>query len=93
MVSGGLWTTSDKYVDVLSNKHGDASDLLSSNAEFLAHEAYHRHVANNGAVSGTEAVVKSRLQALVADFAYNMKSGGNNKVFDYGTAYLSLIHI
>jgi len=88
MVSGGLWTTSDKYVDVLSNKHGDASDLLTSNAEFLAHEAYHRHVANNGAVSGTEANVKSRLQALVADFAYNMKSGGNNKVFDYGTAYV-----
>jgi len=87
-VSGGLWTTSDKYVDVLSNKHGDASDLLTSNAEFLAHEAYHRHVANNGAVSGTEASVKARLQALVGDFAYNMKSGGNNKVHAYGTAYV-----
>ena len=87
-VSGGLWTTSDKYVDVVSNKHADASDLLTNNAEFLAHEAYHKHVADVGAVSGTEATVKSRLQALVGDFAYNMKAGGNNKVFAYGTAYV-----
>jgi len=87
-VSGGLWTTSDKYVDVVSNKHADAADLLTNNAEFLAHEAYHKHVADVGAVSGTEATVKSRLEALVGDFAYNIKAGGNNKVFAYGTAYV-----
>ena len=62
-VSGGAWTTSDKYVDIVSTRHADGSDLLTSNSVFLAHEAY-RHVANVGAVSGTEATVKSRLALL-----------------------------
>ena len=83
-VTGGLWTTSDKYVDIIGNKNADASDLLGTNATFIAHEAYHRHVANNGAVSGTEATVKSRLESFVTALKYNVKAGSNNKVWDWG---------
>ena len=85
-LTGGEWTTADKYLDIIDNKHADARNLLISNRAFIAHEAYHRHVANNGAVSGTEATVKSRLAELVDAIAFNVKHGGNNKVYDYGTA-------
>ena len=87
--TGGAWTTSDKYVDIVSTRHADGSDLLTSNSVFLAHEAYHRHVANVGAVSGTEATVKSRLAAAIVDIAYNVKHGGNNKVYDYANALIT----
>ena len=87
--SGGAWTTSDKYVDIVSTRHADGSDLLTSNSVFLAHEAYHRHVANVGAVSGTEATVKSRLAAAIVDIAYNVKHGGNNKVYTYANALIT----
>ena len=85
-VSGGSWTTSDKYVDVVDNKMADGSALLTSNATYIAHEVYHRHVANVGAVSGTEATVKARLAAAVDAMAYNIKHGANNKVWDYASA-------
>ena len=85
-LTGGVWTTSDKYVDIISNKHADARDLLNSNKTFIAHEAYHRHVANNGAVSGTEATVKSRLEAAVEALMFNVKAGSNDKVYDYANA-------
>ena len=85
-LTGGEWTTGDKYLDIIDNKHADARNLLISNRAFIAHEAYHRHVANDGAVSGTEATVKSRLAELVDAIAFNVKHGGNNKVYDYGTA-------
>ena len=41
-MTGGPWTTSDKYVDIVGNKNADAYDLLQSNKSFLAHEAYHK---------------------------------------------------
>tara|TARA_B100000575_G_scaffold63193_1_gene48257 strand:+ start:5962 stop:10374 length:4413 start_codon:yes stop_codon:yes gene_type:complete len=85
-LTGGEWTTSDKYLNIVDNKHADARNLLNSNRMFIAWEAYHRHVANDGAVSGTEATVKSRLAELVDAIAFNVKHGGNNKVYDYGTA-------
>ena len=85
-LTGGEWTTGDKYLDIVDNKHADARNLLNSNRAFIAHEAYHKHVANDGAVSGTEATVKSRLAELVDAIAFNVKHGGNNKVYDYGTA-------
>ena len=88
-LTGGAWTTTDKYVDIVSNKNADASDLLTSNKTYIAHEVYHRHVANVGAVSGVEGTVKSRLEAYVTDLAYNVKHGGNNKVFEYGAALTS----
>ena len=85
-VTGGLWNTSDKYVDIISNKNADASNLLGSNAIFIAHEAYHRHVANNGAVSGAEGTVKTRLQEFVDALKYNVRAGSNNKVWDWANA-------
>jgi len=87
-MTGGDWTTGDKYVDIVDNKHADAEALITANAQYLAYEAYHRHVANEGAVSGVEATVKSRLQELVTAIAFNVKAGGNNKVHDYGTALI-----
>ena len=85
-LTGGEWTISDKYVDIIDNKHADGSALLTSNKAFLAAEVYHRHVANEGAVSGVEATVKSRLEELIAAIAFNVKHGGNNQVYDYTVA-------
>ena len=87
-VTGGLWTTSDKYVDVVSNKDADGSTILTNNNEFIAWEAYHRHVANVGAVSGNESSVKARLQAFLTAAAYNVRAGDNNKVWDYANAVI-----
>ena len=88
-VSGGVWDTNDKYVDLVSNKSSDAGNNLVANKQFMAYEAYHRHVANVGAVSGTEATVKTRLENLVNDLAYNITHGSNNKVWDYTNALIS----
>ena len=85
-LSGGAWTTGDKYLDIVDNKHADASDFLTANKTFIAHEAYHRHVANVGAVSGTEADVKSTLIDYVTAIAFNVKHGSNNEVWDYSNA-------
>ena len=82
---GGEWTTGDKYVDLVDNKHSDGSTLLENNKTFLAHQAYHAHTANEGAVQGTEGDIKTRLAALVGDLAYNIKHGSNNKVHAWAT--------
>ncbi len=82
-LTGGEWTISDKYVDIISNINSDASALLTANKTFIAWEAYHRHVASVGAVAGTESAVKTRLIELIDAISYNVKAGGNNKVYDY----------
>ena len=87
-LTGGVWDANDKYLDIVGNKNADARDLLVTNKTFVAHEAYHRHVALIGAVSGTENTVKTRLIELVDAIAHNVKHGGNDKVHDYGTALL-----
>ena len=85
-LTGGVWDANDKYLDIVGNKNADARDLINSNKTFIASEAYHRHVANDGAVSGVENDVKTRLIELVDAIAFNVKHGGNDKVHDFGTA-------
>lgn len=87
-VTGGVWDANDKYLDIVGNKNADARDLLNKNNTFIANEAYHRHVALVGAVSGVEATVKTRLVEFVNAVAHNIKHGGNDKVHDYGTALI-----
>ena len=87
-MTGGEWTTSDKYVDIVSNINADASALLTTNKTFIAWEAYHRHVAQNGAVTGGEGTVKARLIELVDAIAFNIKHGANNQVYDYAAALI-----
>ena len=86
-VSGGSWTTSDKYVDIVDNKHADGRDLVINNKAFLAKEAYYAYnVANGSNVSGAQNNVETRLQGFIDALGYNIKHGSNNQVFDYGTA-------
>ena len=84
-MTGGQWTTGDKYVDIVDNKHADASNLLLTNKTFIAHEAYYRHVDNEGATGGTETVIRSRLAEFVEALSYNIKHGANNEVWDFGS--------
>ena len=88
-LTGGKWDTNDLYVDIVSHTHADAHDLILSNREFIAAEAYHRHAANDGAVLGTESVVKDRLEEFIDALAFNVKAGQNNKVWDYANARVS----
>ena len=86
-VSGGSWTNSDKYVDIVDNKHADGRDLVINNKAFLAKEAYYAYNAGYGSnPSGTQSTVEARLQAFIDALGYNIKHGNNNQVFDYGTA-------
>ena len=87
-LTGGVWDANDKYLDIVGNKNADARDLLDVNKTFIANEAYHRHGELIGAVSGTEATVKTRLTEFVDAVAHNLKHGGNDKVHDYGTALI-----
>ena len=87
-LTGGPWTITDRYVDIVSHTHADARNLLVANRVFIAHEAYHRHAANDGAVSGTELDVKTQLAEFVDSLAFNVKAGGNDKVWDFSQALL-----
>ena len=88
-VSGGSWTTTDKYVDIVDNKHADGRDLVINNKAFLAKEAYYAYnVANGSNVTGTQSTIESRLEAFIDALGYNIKHGSNNKVYDYGTAFV-----
>ena len=82
-LTGGEWTTADKYVDIVSHQSGDAYNTLIANKEFIAEDAYYQHVANDGAVPGVEADVKAKLVSFVEELAYNVKAGSNNKVYEY----------
>ena len=82
-LTGGQWDTNDLYVDIVSHTHADAANLITTNKAFIAAEAYHRHVANEGAVGGNETSVKARLEAFIDALQYNVKAGQNNKVWDY----------
>ena len=80
---GGEWTTGDKYVDLVDNKHADGAYLYEKNATFLATEAYHKFVVDEStAPTGVQATVIARLTQLANDIAYNLKHGGNDKVHD-----------
>ena len=89
-VSGGAWTNTDKYVDIVDNKHADGSDLVTNNKNFLANEAYYAYtVANGSSPAGVLATVLSRLESFGADLAYNLKHGANNKVYAYANALVN----
>ena len=85
-LTGGKWDTNDQYIDIVSHTHADAHDSILTNKAFIASEAYHRHVANDGAVGGVQATVKSRLEEFIDALAFNVKAGQNNKVWDYASA-------
>ena len=87
-LTGGQWDTNDQYVDIVSHTHADAFNLITTNKAFIAAEAYHRHAANEGAVGGVEATVKTRLEEFIDALAYNVKAGQNNKVWDYANALI-----
>ena len=85
-LTGGEWTTADKYVDLVDNKHADGAFIYDQNATFLATEAYHKFVVDEStAPTGVQATIIARLTQLAKDIAYNIKHGGNNKVHDFGT--------
>ena len=88
-LTGGEWTTSDKYVDIVSHLSGDAYNLLIANKEFIAEDAYYQYVVSEGsAPAGVEATVKARLSEFVGELAYNVKAGANNKVYGYASTLI-----
>ena len=83
-VSGGKWTTSDKYINIVSHEAADARDLIIANKDFIAAETYARYVASQPSPPpGVAATVKARLATFVEKLAFNVKAGANNKVWDY----------
>ena len=84
-VSGGTWTTSDKWTNTISHESADAARLIGLNRDFLAHEAYFKFRADNGGTdaSGAGPTVRSRLGELVDALQFNLRAGGNDKTFDF----------
>lgn len=87
-LTGGTWTTNDKYINIVSHEHADARDSIVTNKNFIAYEAYYRHVAQNGAVTGVGTTVRNKLASFVESLAFNVKAGANNKVWQFANALL-----
>jgi len=69
----------------------DASNLILSNKEFIAQEAVARMLANNpGFVvpNGTEQCTDD-VKLILEAIAYNIKFGGNNRVYDAARIYVT----
>ena len=47
-VTGGTWNTADTWTNTLSHQSADASNLLTKNKTFLAHQAYYKFTADQG---------------------------------------------
>jgi len=87
-LTGGEWVATDKYINIVSHEHADARNSIIANKNFIAHEAYHRHVAQNGAVTGVGTTVRNKLASFVESLAFNVKAGANNKVWQFANALL-----
>ena len=105
----GLTQTFDNTItgdnlSIASNEAGDSATLLTLNRQFIADIAQGRMLANNGGytppVGYTIADCNDDLLDIVDVIAFNIKHGGNDRVWDTANLYvggavqgLSLIHI
>ena len=80
-VTGGTWNTADTWTNTISHQSADASNLLTKNKTFLAHQAYYKFTADQGSTpTGAAGDVRLRLEDFVVELAAQVRSGGNDRV-------------
>ena len=80
-VTGGTWNTADTWTNTISHQSADASNLLTKNKTFLAHQAYYKFIADQGSnPTGSAGDVRTRLEEFVVELAAQIRSGGNDRV-------------
>ena len=89
-ISGGNWTSADKWTNTLSHSSADAAALLLSNKTFLAHEGYYAYqVANSAPPNGVQSQVIAKLEEYIGYLAFNLRAGGNDKVHAFTNLLLT----
>ena len=97
-------TITGDNVSIVSDEAGDSATLLTLNRQFIADIAQGRMLANNAGytppVGYTIADCNDDLLDIVDVLAFNIKHGGNDRMWDTANLYvagavqgLSLIHI
>ena len=74
----------------VSNKQGDAADLIAANAEMIAEVAVEKMVADTGysIPTGNSACTDDIKDFLQKSLYHNLKWGGNDRVFDAANYFL-----
>jgi len=78
---------------IVSDANADVSVLLLANSKFIAKEAYEQmkvvHPSYTPAAGYTEQDCLDDVYDVVRDLSYNMKHGGNHKIYDIGNGFVT----
>jgi len=83
----------DPEAAVVSNSHADAANLITTNKEFIAKEAYERmltaYPAYTPQAGNSEQDCLDDVYDVIDEILYNLKYGGNDKVYDAALVYVT----
>ena len=82
--------------DSVTDRGGDARNLILSNKTMIANEAYARMIANNPSFvppTGNTQDCVDDIADLVEEVAYNTAFGGNDRVWEVADLYLTGAHV
>ena len=92
---GGLtWETNTATSNVESDRYQDAADLILKNKKLIAAQAVFNYVTANSFTipTGNQNCIDDVVDVLEA-IAYNLRHGGNNKVYDAASYYVGTTHV
>ena len=79
-LTGGAWSSADKFTNTESHQSADARNLLLANKSFLANNAYYALIGTGVSPSETQTDILARAESFVEKLAFNTRAGGNDKV-------------
>ena len=99
--SHGLTQTYDTTItynapDPVTDRGGDARNLINANTQFIAEEAYARMIAKNpgfNVPTGNPQDCKDDIADFATEVAYNTAFGGNDRVWDMSNLYVTGAHV
>jgi len=92
---GGLtWETNSATTNVESDRYQDAADLILKNKKLIAAQAVFNYVTENSFTipTGNQNCIDDVVDVLEA-IAYNLRHGGNSKVYDAASYYVGTTHV
>ena len=84
------------FAQTADNKGGDAYNLIQSNKEFIAEEAYERMILNNAGFlppTGNPQDCIDDIADFVNEVSYNVGFGGNDRTWDMANLYVTGAHV
>ena len=82
--------------DPVTDRGGDARNLINANTQFIAEEAYARMIAKNptfNVPTGNPQDCKDDIADFATEVAYNTAFGGNDRVWDMSNLYVTGAHV